>query len=741
MLFADGDASRIADALSQDGATVVVERDATTAAGPREPSIDCVVSHTTGERPLDDIAAASAALPGVPLVALTADDGPTPAAVLEAGATDCVQMRGAVDDWAPLLARRVDAAVDAAETEMRSAYQSALDFAVGDRPAIVALFDADRRHAAVVGGWEDGGVDPADLEGSRVDDAPFDPAVTAHLQALYEAALGGERRSTTLAVENRLCEVETMPAEGTDEYGKVRYRPAGSATVFDAGDGAALLGEVDGGIDEKVERLHDVASVLEATDRESEIYEIAIESANNVLEFDACVVAEPVDGEFVPLAATADRPQSLNERLGVDEGVIGRTYREGRTVLVEDVRKASEAAPTDSRFRSALSIPVGDIGVFQAVSDEPGAYTESDRELAELLVAHVTHAVERVRYEQTVTRERDRFAALFQNIPDAAIQYVFADGEPRIERVNSAFVRLFGYEPDDAVGESALDLLVRNDDRDEARELYASIRNGEHLDREVERLTVDGPAPFLLRSVPVSSGDDRQRGYIIYTDIGELVERERELERQNDRLDAFASVVSHDLRNPLSSASGYLELARETGNDEHLAVVEEEHERMSRMIEDILTLAREGEAVGEVDPVDLAAVAEASWESADTADATVSIGDLPTVEGDAERLQQLFENLFRNAAFHGGDDVSVRVGAFEDGFYVADDGPGVPDDMKDEVTEMGVSTAKDRGGTGFGLAIVSEIAAGHGWTVEVADAADGGARFEVYTDANGGKAT
>ena len=735
LLFAERDASRIADALARAGPSVIVERDPSNAAEARGSAVDCVAFRVAGDDgSLSELAAVRSARPDVPLVALTESDEVTPAAALDAGVADCVQMRGDVGDWMPLLTRRIDAAVDDSGPESRSAFRSALESAVADRSEVLCLFDGERRHAVAVGGWEESGVDPTELEGSRIGDAPFDPGVTAQLEAIYEAVLAGESRSTTLAIEKRLCEIDAWPAEGAGNYGLARYRPAGSATVFDAGNGAATLGEVDDDIHEKIERLHDVASVLEGTDRESEVYEIAVESANEVLEFDACVVSEAVDGEFVPMAATADRPQSPAQRLRVDEGVIGRTYQEQRTVLVEDVRTTSEAAPTDRRFRSALSIPMGEFGVFQTVSNEPGAYTESDRELAELLVAHVTHAVERVRYERTVTRERDRFAALFQNIPDAAIQYAFADGEPRIESVNSAFVRLFGYEPDDAVGESALDLLVRADDRNEARDLYASIREGEHLDREVERLTVDGPAPFLLRSVPVSGGDDRQRGYIIYTDIGELVERERELERQNDRLDAFASVVSHDLRNPLSSAQGYLDLARETGDDGHLDVVEEEHERMSRMIDDLLTLAREGESVGEVDPVDLDGVASASWESVDTADATLSVGQLPTVEGDADRLRQLFENLFRNAALHGGDGASVRVGAFDGGFYVADDGPGVPDDMKTEVLEMGVSTAKDRGGTGFGLAIVSEIATGHGWSVEVADAEGGGARIEIHTD-------
>jgi signal transduction histidine kinase len=80
---------------------------------------------------------------------------------------------------------------------------------------------------------------------------------------------------------------------------------------------------------------------------------------------------------------------------------------------------------------------------------------------------------------------------------------------------------------------------------------------------------------------------------------------------------------------------------------------------------------------------------------------------------------------------HGGDDVTVRVGRLADGtgFYVEDDGPGIPDADRDGVFHRGYSTSDE--GTGFGLAIVATIADAHGWTVTATAGADGGARFEV----------
>ncbi|GAB6860535.1 GAF domain-containing protein [Haloplanus litoreus] len=272
-----------------------------------------------------------------------------------------------------------------------------------------------------------------------------------------------------------------------------------------------------------------------------------------------------------------------------------------------------------------------------------------------------------------------------------------------------------------------------------------------------------------------------------------LARREEELAHQNEHLDEFASVVSHDLRNPLNVAQGNLELARETGAAEYLKRVGEALDRMNELIDDVLTLARNGRTVSEFTPVDLESVVEGAWNTTTTGAATLVVEDsLGVVQGDEQRLVQVFENLFRNSVEHGsagsrpqagdgvehgstgnrtksGDSVergpsdpgsgapegtaaagrdadvesftrgatsgeggdaqlTVTVGRTDDGFYVADDGPGIPESERDRVFETGYSTDPD--GTGFGLNIVRSIAEAHGWEVVVTESADGGARFE-----------
>nr|WP_275690782.1 PAS domain-containing protein [Halorubellus sp. JP-L1] len=225
----------------------------------------------------------------------------------------------------------------------------------------------------------------------------------------------------------------------------------------------------------------------------------------------------------------------------------------------------------------------------------------------------------------------------------------------------------------------------------------------------------------------------------------ELERREREarLERENERLSEFASVVSHDLRNPLTIAKGHLEvLAAGNADDATVDEIAGSLDRMEQLIEDVLTLARDGEVVDDPEVVSPSTAATEAWRVID-ADATLDVDpDLPHVSADPERLRTVFENLFRNSVEHGstgsrtqsgdavehGDATRIAVGVDGATLYVEDDGSGIPESERDDVFEHGFTTNED--GTGFGLAIVAEIADAHGWTVSLAESDDGGARFE-----------
>jgi len=211
--------------------------------------------------------------------------------------------------------------------------------------------------------------------------------------------------------------------------------------------------------------------------------------------------------------------------------------------------------------------------------------------------------------------------------------------------------------------------------------------------------------------------------------LQQLKTREAELTRQRDRLDQFASVVSHDLRNPINVASGRLKLAAEECDSDQLEIIDRALSRMEELIDDALLLARQGQTVGETESLVLCDLVAQCWRTVATAEATIDCRTDAVIRADPSRLADVLENLFRNAVEHGNDSVRITVGATDTGFYIADNGPGIPPDEREQIFETGYSTNTD--GTGFGLAIVREIVEAHGWAVSVGESEAGGARFDI----------
>lgn len=326
-------------------------------------------------------------------------------------------------------------------------------------------------------------------------------------------------------------------------------------------------------------------------------------------------------------------------------------------------------------------------------------------------------------------RQLEEYGTVLEALNDAV--YVL-DEEGRFTYVNDEFVELVGYDRDTIIG--SMPSLIKDEEATETAE------------RQLGRLlSADGPetATFEVTIQPRDGNPivcEDQMGVLPYEgssfegsvgtlrDITEYTERTRELERQNHRLEEFASVVSHDLRNPLTLAHGRIELASEDCDSPHLSEAIDALERSEALIDDLLTLARQGERVGERETVDLNDVVNEVWETIETKEATLSLEGDRTVDADRSRLRQLLENLFTNAIEHGGADVTVRVGGIGDGFYVEDSGPGIPEARREDVFEAGYSTTE--GGTGFGLRIIEQVATSHGWTTRVTEGTSGGARFE-----------
>jgi PAS domain S-box-containing protein len=384
----------------------------------------------------------------------------------------------------------------------------------------------------------------------------------------------------------------------------------------------------------------------------------------------------------------------------------------------------------------------------------------SDRKVAEQQLRNHTSKVTQLHELATEITRADSTAAIHQHAAAGAVKLFDADvahlavveGDQLVPVTSSNPGSVDGYDPVPTsfgyAGESYLsNTVVRVDDLGETRGATAlTIRDGGvHPEPQASN------DPRALLSIPleeygvlqvfsfepnVFAKRDEEVAEMLSTHVVTALERlsaEATIRRERDRLEEFAGILSHDLRNPLNVARGRLEFIDSTDNSEHFDAIERALDRMERLIKDMLTLARQGEAVGETETISLNTLAKQAWRNVDTDTATLKVETDLRLNADRSRLLQMFENLYRNAIDHGGEAVTIRVGSLEngDGFFIEDTGPGISTSDREDVFESGYTTNQD--GTGFGLAIVSRIVEAHGWSIEVTDGTAGGARFEIRT--------
>jgi signal transduction histidine kinase len=289
--------------------------------------------------------------------------------------------------------------------------------------------------------------------------------------------------------------------------------------------------------------------------------------------------------------------------------------------------------------------------------------------------------------------------------------------------------------PPEMVGENYLSVCEAAEDDEDAQAAAAGIRAV--IDGDTEEFSFEYPCHgpehrrwFMMRAIPVTH-EGEAFVLAMHTDITDRREAELAVSDRNDSLSLLAGILSHDLRNPLGVALGRAEML--DAEDDHAVAIRSSLERMNAIVEDALVLARDTE-VAETMAVDLATVAGDAWDHVETGDARLETPGTATIDADATMFMQALENLLRNAVENAGQDVTVTIAPLEDGrdgFFVADDGPGIPAEIRDTLFDPGVTTNSDSGGTGLGLAIVERIVRGHDWEIAVTESEDGGARFEV----------
>ena len=352
----------------------------------------------------------------------------------------------------------------------------------------------------------------------------------------------------------------------------------------------------------------------------------------------------------------------------------------------------------------------------------------------EVLANRIRNSVNRHRTSRELQQNRELLNRVL-NLNPVAILVLDADGE--IVRANERAETILDIPKSEITGRTFND--SEWDVVDEDSELisenllpFDSVRNTGEPVYDVEHgvRQSDGDVVWLsINAAPL--WDERDELKHVVTVLSDTTARKRQNQSLNatiNQLEGFGDILSHDLGNILQIAQGRLELAREVDDSEHIETVDESIERATGMLDELTTAMQAGSVVEEVSTVEVSEVFDRAWQSQATADATKEIEEEIQVRADEMALQRMFENLVRNAFEHGENTATVRLGSLVDGFYVEDDGPGIPTDERPKVFEPGYTTKAD--GTGTGLVSIHQIALAHGWKPTIGEGAEGGARFK-----------
>jgi two-component system NtrC family sensor kinase len=446
------------------------------------------------------------------------------------------------------------------------------------------------------------------------------------------------------------------------------------------------------------------------------------------------------------------RPGDGAESIALDEGIVGRAARAGRTVRVDDVAREADYVNWWPDTKSEVAVPVRIGGVVEAVvnveSDRAAAFDASDVLVLETAANQLANAIENARLFGRVKQSEEEYRALVESSPVAILQ---VDPAGRIAYANPAVEELTGYDRPTLLSRlSHASELAAPEGREALAEALARALAGKpQRGVEFRSIHADDRGRWVSAELQSLSDSGGRKGVLL---LARNVTRERELQdqlAQADKLKAMGEMVSgvaHELNNPLSGILGYAQLFLTRPTEEwprgDMEKVEANARRCKKIVENLLTFARQQRS--EKRPANLNEVVEsvlALNEYPFRLDGIEIVRDfdprLPQVSLDVSRWQQVFVNLATNAreamlAARAPERrirfvTRLRDDAIE--VRVEDTGPGIPKDHVGRVFEP-FFTTKEKG-TGLGLGLCYGIVSDHGGTIGVESTPGAGATFVI----------
>lgn len=463
-----------------------------------------------------------------------------------------------------------------------------------------------------------------------------------------------------------------------------------------------------------------------------------------------------------------DNGRGLPDRYPAEGGFAGRIGLERRPAMVERISRSSlvnDPVLSTLGFESALGVPlVADdtlIGIAITGLVLPHQFNATEAARAEAIGSRAAALLRAARAGdaramllQRAQDARDRLNEVLQTMPEAVVLAAPPDG--RILAYNAAAVRMLGtIEISGPLSDLSNRLLTPDGLPADPATLphIVALRTGDMID-SVELLVRLGDGretPILASAAPLRELDQTIAAVIV------VLRDIRALKDAAKLKDEFVSVVSHELRSPMTPIRGFVQLVtrdliREGNHDQHvkwLQSISGHVDRMTRLVDDLLDVSRlrSGTLDIRLEPTDLAAVCEEVVSSRQAGAASHTIlfnyrGGAIVGSWDHDRLHQVVDNLVGNAIKYspaGGTvtvDLGIDRGSKSVRLAVTDEGPGIPEEDRDRVFgafyRTHEATISQISGLGLGLYIVSELVYAHGGTIEYGEGSTGGASFIVH---------
>ncbi|MFO7791563.1 MAG: GAF domain-containing protein [Candidatus Saliniplasma sp.] len=483
----------------------------------------------------------------------------------------------------------------------------------------------------------------------------------------------------------------------------------------------------------KLKTLYQITPEIEASRSIDEIYDLTLKAANKILGFDDCSIEIEENGYLVVKAST-DKKLLNSERISIDEGVAGRSFINKEPYLVHDIEEESDAIPSNDKIRSGLTVPLGDHGVFVAVSFKKDYYDETDLELAKLLVSHISEAVKRVKSERALKESEERYRAIVES---AITGIGINDPEKDMIFVNKTLADMLGYSKEEMIGMNISDFTEEKAFKKTMR-VFQRRQYGKKDIYESVFIQKDGkPIDVLISTSPITDADGNYIGEV--SAIQDITEKKKIEEREK----FLHSLLRHDLKNKSQIIQGYLQLLWEMGLEGDKKTLAQKAVNASKeqieLIQKVRKLSKIERMAQELKEFDLKEVLEKSInenkDHASNEGFRINYEDHPSyrIKG-GTLLSEVFHNLINNSIKHsGGSQIRIKVDDHESEvkITVEDDGNGIPEDIKEDVFTKGFKGTNSKG-SGLGLFLVKRIIENYGGRIELDKSTLGGARFDIY---------